>query len=422
MLLHFFILNFFFFSVISCQSNINPLNFNVFRNNLIDLVDHFRLQDEWKYLQHIQLRMDKQIVNVNQIFFSDINEFNVIPKFKQITLVFNYRYYEILKSFNDAIKMFVIICEDKQSNISIDEYVDCVKQLKKNLVDSIDMYERLYKAICFISNIYFYLTKDIPIILQPQIVGDALLQIKQFINFKSKSNLATNENMDTVLKEFISIKLFFEKTTKLLLENFIKKNDSFYYNKSTVNIFDYYELQLPINCLDGKSDYVRDMGNILKDFYHYTIKKYYDDFDFNKIIHLEILGQYRPNEINSQPKDVPALDIIIKQSGWNVLHYIRILTNNNKLLHINDIITGHVNPSNFSTKAFNLNKLLKCRYTEILHHYTVLINNIISQCNDKNKDNYKKNFVHCVLQLYHSVDESQNMLDNMLSALKRWQW
>ncbi|XP_050522834.1 uncharacterized protein LOC126895240 isoform X2 [Daktulosphaira vitifoliae] len=272
------------------------------------------------------------------------------------------------------------------------------------------MFENLYNAMMFISYI------DVKFLFNGSIVTNPIIEeidffqqyVLQQILETSPFDLNSLPNLKESKKKFKNLNEFYseasEKVNKLLKNSNII-DTSININSTTIQIKECYN--------ENDSYLVYLTCSKLNSFYDETIEIWYRKLGFEQFLNPNTPELMPPIDSSLVQNDgMQALNILRQETGWKKMDHIYIIYNG-KQLNVDFILKGEINHMNFRIKKEHVTQLLRCRYTEIMKNYCVLLSSILHICNTVAYDFYYK----CLIELFKSFNKSKLMVEGLYKSL-----
>ncbi|XP_050520412.1 uncharacterized protein LOC126893904 [Daktulosphaira vitifoliae] len=363
---------------------------------------------------------EKQNLKLNQCFKNNIsfrqaflpegymNDFR--DKYSYTINVLNFKYTGILKKFLNYIDIILQQCKQFRDENLWENFICCVTSLVEEVKNSKTMFENLYNAMKFISEIdvrYVFNGNNVP-----NAIVDEIDFFKQFVlqytsetvsfDLNSLPNLKDSETKFKNLNEFYAVasekvNIMFQNNN--LIDTFIETNSITNQITECSNKNDSYLVYLTCSNLNA--------------FYNETIDIWYKNLGFDLFFNPIIPKFIPPIDLDINQNDgIKALNILRRESGWKKMEHISIIYNG-KQFSVDWVIKDEINYLNFQIKKEHVIQLLRCRYTEIIKNYYTLLSAILFLCNADDNDDYN----HCLIELYNSFNKSKLMLEGLHLAL-----
>ncbi|XP_050522545.1 uncharacterized protein LOC126895096 isoform X2 [Daktulosphaira vitifoliae] len=390
---------------------IKPSEYKIY---VINVLNHLCNQQGWKLMPHILVNTGNlRGYPIHTVLNNETTRKDYIQVLHLIIYSINYRYTEILWYFNTMITYIIDKCNFYLKELNTTNFNNCTILLYDTVKNSANMFSKLFNAMMFISQINL---KNIKINMEsPSTIIDYIKPFNEFTNLKlnkNSSELLGSSDHD-ILQEFKNVISFFKNIKEInIIQKLINGLSMFLFiNKNHVP--QYLQIMYEEEALNKfKKSNLDDsiIKNLLINFYDQTIKNDYENIGF-----VELLD---PNKTKFRTPDediVIFLSSIIKKNGWNNLNHITIKEKDN-CIKISDIVS-YVSLNNYIIIRKYLSKLMRCRYTEILHNFDDMLNSLIFICKVEQNNNNTISFIHCVIQIYDIINRSTIMFDRLSFAL-----
>ncbi|XP_050545601.1 uncharacterized protein LOC126907934 isoform X2 [Daktulosphaira vitifoliae] len=334
-------------------------------------------------------------------------------KYHYTISILNFNYIQILHEYRYYMKIIINQCiEFKKENL-LENFIDCVMFLEKQVKNSKTMFEKFYNAVKFISYI------DIRFLFSEGAVTHAITDemdfIYQYLLEKNKEDSSDLKRLPYYISEykFKNIESFNVNLYWKIFDfntNFFKQNKilDIYINSDVdkLNIAKLPQRRRSYAILSKKSE-------LLTIFYNENIEIWYNNLGFEQFLNPTAAEFIPPIDPDTNQNDgIEALNIIRKESGWEKMNHISIVYFGRKI-SVDRIINDEVSNINFRIKKEHVSQLLRCRFTEIMKNYRTLLSAILFVCN---KDAYEC-YHNCLIKLFSSFNESKKMHEDLYEAL-----
>ncbi|XP_050545600.1 uncharacterized protein LOC126907934 isoform X1 [Daktulosphaira vitifoliae] len=334
-------------------------------------------------------------------------------KYHYTISILNFNYIQILHEYRYYMKIIINQCiEFKKENL-LENFIDCVMFLEKQVKNSKTMFEKFYNAVKFISYI------DIRFLFSEGAVTHAITDemdfIYQYLLEKNKEDSSDLKRLPYYISEykFKNIESFNVNLYWKIFDfntNFFKQNKilDIYINSDVdkLNIAKLPQRRRSYAILSKKSE-------LLTIFYNENIEIWYNNLGFEQFLNPTAAEFIPPIDPDTNQNDgIEALNIIRKQSGWEKMNHISIVYFGRKI-SVGRIINDEVNNINFRIKKEHVSQLLRCRFTEIMKNYRTLLSAMLCICS---KDAYHY-YHNCLIELFSSFVKSKKMHEDLYEAL-----
>ncbi|XP_050522704.1 uncharacterized protein LOC126895176 [Daktulosphaira vitifoliae] len=381
-----------------------------YKNCIKKVVNHIRSQIGSNQILNLKLKKDSiyitdmEVNNQSNMFENLFRDyyFNTIS-------ILNFKYTEILKNFLDYTYFILTICKLFRDRNLSENFNCCVTSLVEEVKNSKTMFENLYNAMKFISYIdvrFMFTRRNVP-----NSIIDEIDFFQQYVLQKISKTSHFDLNSLPILEDSESV---FHNFNQFYTEA-LKKVNNLFKNNNIIDTSIKTDLISEIKeCSNENDSYLVYLTCIkLNSFYNETIETWYKNLGFEQFLD--------PKASNFIPQIEPfinlnygikALNIILREKGWETMDHINIIYNNKKF-NVESIIKDPINSINFQIKKEHVTQLLRCRYTEILKNFYTLFSTILSICKKG-----KKSVLHnCLIQFFNSFNKSKIMFEGLHSAI-----
>ncbi|XP_050520672.1 uncharacterized protein LOC126894059 isoform X3 [Daktulosphaira vitifoliae] len=361
-------------------------------------------------------------IGVNQMLNLKLKQFLNYPKieenckkddfsrnYRYTISVLNYKYTEILKKFLDYMNIIIDECKQFHKRNLVENFINCVSLLEVEVKNSKTMFEKLYNAMKFISYIdikYLFLEG-----LAPHPIIDEIDFLQQFVkelNAAYVVDINILPNLKVSITQFENFKSFYEVALKVV--NNLFQNSLII---DTTIKTDLKKNQIEECSNETSFEIVYYTCNKLNSLYIETIKMWYKNLGFEHFLNPKTPQITPPKDPEIKQDDgIEALNILRLGTSWESMNHINIVYYR-KNCSVNSIIKDEINFLNFRIKKEHVSQLLRCRYTEILKNYHLLLSTILHYCNN-DSFNYQYS---CLIELFKSFNKSKIMLIGLYNAL-----
>ncbi|XP_050520408.1 uncharacterized protein LOC126893901 [Daktulosphaira vitifoliae] len=398
-----------FFMVMKPIEGVNFKNHHEDYKNYIKYVVHY-IQSNIKLneIQNLELVQDSNnIIRIKEAcnIYKSMQFFKSV--YSYIISILNFKYTEILKKFLDDIDIILHKCKQFQDKNLSENFISCVTLLVEEVKNSKIMFENLYNAMKFLSYI------DVRYLFRGSIVTNVIIdEIDFFLQYvlqkiSETKNLDLNSlpNLKDCETDFKNLNEFYTEALGKVNNLFQNSNIIITYTKT-----DWTTIQIKEFSNENDSYLVYLICSKLNLFYNQTIEIWYKNIGFEQFLNPNIPELIPP--IINQNDAVEALNILLQETGWKSMNHITIIYNN-KHFSVDYIIKDTINNINFQIKKEHVIQLLRCRYTEVIKNYNVLISAIMVLCNAESKPlNYN-----CLIKFFNVFNKSKLMLKGLYTAL-----
>ncbi|XP_050525528.1 uncharacterized protein LOC126896632 [Daktulosphaira vitifoliae] len=401
---------------------------------LIRVMNHIRIQEGWNNIKHLELKMDSlHDKPLQEIFAQNVDSENLLELSIIIIDLLNNIYIEVIRSFLEFLSLIINVCKIYYADNLFKELIDCIELLENGVKKSTFLFEKLYTAITFISNLnikyaFFKIEGN------PFVVVDEIYFVKQFtsnikltdwtfyrnpcVDFDKNVALTVISNINKFAKELVEM-IFNIKGNHNILENFpYQINIKFMFDK----LYNYN--------IDKYSDYHNFILHQLDTVYGHIAKNEFDNFGFNELLYPQIfkspLLTPPPDDSKSPGYKVKAMDILINEINWESLSGISILEYH-QTIKSSRVFRDPVNVYNFQLKKTYILILLRCRFFEILSEYLSYLTAIVQLCNEEKGDlkstKSQIKYIESVQQIFDTFKSSLdffNYIDTAMMNLMKW--
>ncbi|XP_050523008.1 uncharacterized protein LOC126895316 isoform X1 [Daktulosphaira vitifoliae] len=397
--------------------NCNCRRFNKYRedykNYIKTVVGHIRSNIGLNEMLYLKFKDDSiNTISVMEAFKLEKNYNNFKNNYFYTISLLNFKYTEILKNFLDYIDIILQKCKQFHERNLEEKFICCVTSLIEEVKNSKTMFENLYNAMAFISYI------DVRFLFHGAIMPNVIIdEINFFLKYvlqkiSENSHLDLNRHFDlNCLPNFhdseINFKSLYEFQTvaSKLINNLYQNSNvidiSIKNNSTTIQINEDDLYLVNLTCYK------------LKSFYNESIKIWYENLGFDLFLNSKIPELIPPIDPNiNKNMAIEAFNILRQESGWKTMEHINIVYNG-KLFSVDSIMKDPIDKMNFQIKKEHITQLIRCRYTEIIKNYHVLLSATLSQCNSyANRFNYN-----CLIKFFDSVNKSKMMFEGLHTVL-----
>ncbi|XP_050520422.1 uncharacterized protein LOC126893913 isoform X2 [Daktulosphaira vitifoliae] len=186
------------------------------------------------------------------------------------------------------------------------------------------------------------------------------------------------------------------------------------------NLNEFYTEALEKECSNGNDSYLVYLTcSKLNLFYIETIEIWYKNLGFKQFLNPNTPEFIPPmNSAVNQYDGIKVLNILRQENGWKTMNHINIIYNG-KQYTVDCVMKDPIDHMNFQIKKEHVTQLLRCRYTEIMKNYHVLLSAILFLCNKYTRCiDYN-----CIIKLFDSFNKSIKMLEGLnrvLITLKKY--
>ncbi|XP_050535479.1 uncharacterized protein LOC126902355 [Daktulosphaira vitifoliae] len=355
-------------------------------------------------MQSLKLKQHSNNMDVQEN--PQLDDFSHYYRYTISVLIFKYT--EILNKFLDYMHIIMNQCKQFHERNDCEQFICCVTLLEVEVKNSKTMFGYLQNAMKFISYIDIKCL-FVGIIIMPNPITDEITFFQQFIKILELNfdiNISPNLEGSEMKLEFF---------TKFYTDGLEILNKSFHYS----NIIDD---SIKTDLTTNKNMEYSNENNLnivylscseLNSFYNETIEIWYKHLGFEQFLNPKTPEFTPPKDPQIKQDDgIVALNILLRETGWKSMNHINIVYYN-KIYNLDSIISDPIDDINFRIKKEHVTKLLRCRYTEILKNYHVLLSTIFFLCNYDSF--YFRN--KCLIELFNSLDKSKKMLEGLHTAL-----
>ncbi|XP_050531340.1 uncharacterized protein LOC126900025 isoform X2 [Daktulosphaira vitifoliae] len=392
---------------------------------LIDSVNHImyhsQFQEKFNLWDNI-IKIDDSEKLLNKPLNQNNNEINLIPQiFNSIISSINIRYAKLLKLYDGHIKTMINECENYYNKKSFHKFVECTKLIQEVIVNSESMFQTLNDILLFIINLN--LKSIFPEYEAPNTV---INEIKYFITFilsKEKrceiTYIKSNREFDTdeACGDLLNVKHFHTEVNHML-QNFLFSDKSSNITSNFVRkcLLEKYNEKYFLPQENDKS-FVQFIYDNLIIFYKETIENENNNLGYQELLHPTVPGLVPPLYADTSEHKIATLNKLFAKKYFKPFQNIMIFEENHKRIDAHELFQTKVNSTNLSKIEKYFNQLLRCRYTEILKNYEVILLSLISSCrNEASKGTINKP-EECINKMRDSVSLSIDMLKSLLSAM-----
>ncbi|XP_050529112.1 uncharacterized protein LOC126898798 [Daktulosphaira vitifoliae] len=396
---------------VNCKYNcINNYRDN-YKNYIQTVIGYIRSHIVSTQIQNLKLKIDlNYIISIEEAFKPETNYNNFKNNYSHTISILNFKYTEILKNFLDYIYIILQKCSQFYERNLKENFICCVISLVEEVKNSKTMFENLHKAMMFLSYI------DVRCVFQGSIVPNVIIDEINFFQKYVFQEIPENGHFD--LNSLPSIQ---DTTSKF-------KNLNEFYTKASTKVNNLYEnsniidtstktdsttIQFKEYSYEDDSYLVYLICSKLKTFYNENIEIWYTNLGFEQFLNPNKPELIPPIDPSINKNDgIKALNILRQENGWQTMCHINIIYND-KLFNIDCILKDPIDDMNFQIKKEYITQLLRCRYTEIIKNYHVILGAILFLCSeDKKCYNYN-----CLIKLFDSFNKSKIMFEGLYTAL-----
>ncbi|XP_050523006.1 uncharacterized protein LOC126895313 isoform X2 [Daktulosphaira vitifoliae] len=384
-----------------------------YKNYIKTVVGYIRLNIGLNEMQNLKFKKDSICtISIEEAFKPEINYNNFKNNYFYTINLLNFKYTEILKNFLDYIDIILQVCKQFHERNLEEKFICCVTSLIEEVKNSKTMFENLYNGMTFISNI------DVRFVFQGCIMPNVIINEINFFqkyvlykisessqldhnthfNFNCLPNIEYSEMNFESLNEFLTV-------ASIIVNNLFKNSNiidtSIKTNSTTIQNNDDEFYLVYLTC------------SKLKSFYTENIEIWYKNLGFEKFLNPKIPILIPPidSKFNINVA-IKAFNILRHESGWKTMEHINIVYNE-KLYSVDCIMKDSIDNINFQIKKEHVMQLLRCRYTEIIKNYHMLLTVLLTLC-----DNYAKHFnYNCLIKFFDSFNKSKIMFEGLHTAL-----
>ncbi|XP_050545941.1 uncharacterized protein LOC126908097 [Daktulosphaira vitifoliae] len=384
-----------------------------YRNYIKTVINHICSHIESNEILNLKLIQDSNsAIGIEEFSKPETNYHNFKTNYFYTISLLNFKYTEILKNFLDYIDVILQKCKQFHERNLEENFICCVTSLVEEVKNSKIMFENLHNAMNFFSYIdvrFVFQGSTVPNVINNEI-NFFLKYVLQKISENSRLDLNRHFDLNCLPNfhdsemNFMSLNEFRTVASKIINNLYQNSNiiDNSIKNNSTI---------IQIN--EDDSYFVYLTCSKLKSFYNKNIEIWYKKLGFEKFFNPktpELIPPVDPNiNINVAIK---ALNILRQESGWKTMEHINIVYNE-KLFSVDSIMKDPIDNKNFQIKKEHVTQLLRCRYTEIIINYNIILRVILYLCNI-----YANNFnYNCLIKFFDSFNKSKIMFEGLHTAL-----
>ncbi|XP_050520407.1 uncharacterized protein LOC126893900 [Daktulosphaira vitifoliae] len=384
---------------------------DVYKKYIKSVVGNICSQMGLKRMLNLKLKNDSNYtINIEKAFQSDASMANFKADYSYTISVLNYKYTEILKKILGYVDIILHKCKQFHEKNFTENFIYCVTLLVEEVKNSKTMLENLYNAMKFISYIDVrYVFKRI---IVPNAIVDEIDFFKQFVlQYTSETvsfDLNSLPNLKDTEDKFKKLNEFYTAASEKVNNMFQNSNiiDTSVETNSITNQIN--------ECTNENDSYLVYLTcSNLNLYYDETIKIWYKNLGFDQFLTPRIPEFLPPIiPIINQNDGIIALNILRLGSGWKTMNHINIIYNG-KSFSVDFIMKDKIDNVNFQIKKEHVTQLLRCRYTEIMKNYDVLLSVILHTCTMSAKHQY----YYCLVELFDSLNKSKKMFNGLKSAI-----
>ncbi|XP_050520415.1 uncharacterized protein LOC126893908 [Daktulosphaira vitifoliae] len=343
-------------------------------------------------------------------FQSGTNMHDFSENYSNTISILNFKYTEILKTFLNYLDFILRKCKQFHDENLWENFICCITSLVEEVKNSNTMLDYLYNAMKYISDIdvrYVFKGHNVPnaIVDEIDFFKQLVLQYtSETVSFDLNSlpHLKDSETKFKNLNEFYAVasetvNIMFQNNN--LIDTFIETNSITNQITECSNKNDSYLVYLTCSNLNA--------------FYNETIDMWYKNLGFDLFFN-PIIPKFTPPldpKIN-QNDGIKVLNILRQESGWKTMNHIKIIYNG-KSFSVDFIMKDEINNINFRVKKEHIIQLLRCRYTEIIKNYDIIVSAILHIC----QINAHRHYHNCLVELFDSLNKSKTMFNGLKSAI-----
>ncbi|XP_050522703.1 uncharacterized protein LOC126895175 [Daktulosphaira vitifoliae] len=381
-----------------------------YKNYIKKVVTHIRSQIGSNQIQNLKLKKDSiYITDLEKYYRSNMLENFFRDYYSNTISILNFKYTEILKNFLAYTYFIFTICKQFHDRNLSENFNCCVTSLVEEVKNSKTMFENLYNAMKFISYI------DVRLLFagrnMPNSIIDEIEFFQQYVLQKKSKTIHFDLNSLPILEDSESV---FHNFNQFYTEA-LKKVNNLFKNNNIIDTSIKTDLISEIKeCSNENDSYLVYLTCIkLNSFYNETIETWYKNLGFEQFLDPKT-SKFLP-QLESDVKlnhGIKALNIMLREKGWDTMDHINIFYNNKKF-NVESIIKDPINSINFQIKKDHVLQLLRCRFTEIMKNYYTLLSTIFFIC-----EKGEKSVLHnCLIQFYNSFNKSKIMFEGLLSVI-----
>ncbi|XP_050520419.1 uncharacterized protein LOC126893911 [Daktulosphaira vitifoliae] len=380
-----------------------------YKNYIKTVVNYIRYHIKSNEMQNLKMKRDSNYnVDIEEAFKQDEFMQNFKSKYSITISLLNFKYTEILKKFLDYMYIIIDECHQFHARNLLENFICCVTSLAEEVKNSKTMFENLYNAMKFISYI------DVRFVFQsivPNVIIDEIDFFQQYIIHRksetSSLDLNSLPNLNDCETNFKNLNEFYTEA--------LEKVNNLFQNNNIIDTSIKTDLTFQLKeCSNGNDSYLVYLTcSKLNSFYNETIEIWYKNLGFEEFLNPNTLEFMPPIDATLIQNDgMKILNILRQETGWKKMNHIYIIYNG-KQLNVECVIKDEINDVNFQIKKEHFLQLLRCRYTEIIKNYYVLLSAILHIC--KTEGNIFKH--KCLIKLFNSFNKSKKMLEGLKTAL-----
>ncbi|XP_050520414.1 uncharacterized protein LOC126893907 [Daktulosphaira vitifoliae] len=381
-----------------------------YKNYIKTIEDHIRKHIGSNEMQNLKMKRDSNYnVDIEEAFKQDEFMQNFKSKYSITISLLNFKYTEILKKFLDYMHIIIDKCQQFRSRNLSENLICCVTSLVEEVKNSKIMFENLYNAMKFLSFI------DVRFVFEGSIVTNVIIDeidffqkyVLQQITEISSFDLNSIPNLNDCETNFKNLNEFYTEA--------LEKVNNLFQNNNIIDTSIKTDLTFQLKeCSNGNDSYLVYLTcSKLNSFYNETIEIWYKNLGFEEFINPNTLELTPPidSSINHY-EGIKVLNILRQENGWKTMEHINIMYNG-KQYTVDCVMKDPIDHMNFQIKKEHVTQLLRCRYTEIMKNYHVLLSAILFVCNTD-----AKIFKHkCLIELFNSFNKSKKMFEGLNTAL-----
>ncbi|XP_050523007.1 uncharacterized protein LOC126895314 [Daktulosphaira vitifoliae] len=385
-----------------------------YRNYIKTVISHIFSHIESKEILNLKLKQDSICtISVDEVFKPNTKYTNFKTNYFYTINLINFKYTEILKHFLDYIDIILQLCNKFHKRNLEENFICCVTSLIDEVKNSKTMFENLHNAMTFFSYI------DVRFVfhgsIMPNVIIDEIDFFQKYVlqKISENSHLDLNRHLDlNCLPNFQDSEMNFKNLNEFhIVASKIVNN--LYQNSNIIIDTSIKTNSTTIGMNEDDSYLVYLTCSKLKSFYNKNIEIWYKNLGFEQFLNprtSKLIPPIEPNiNINMAIK---AFNILRQESGWKTMEHIKIVYNG-KQFSVDSIMKDPINIMNFQIKKENVIQLLRCRYTETIKNYHVILSTIMFLCNtEANRFNYN-----CLIKLFDSFNKSKIMFEGLHTAL-----
>ncbi|XP_050520411.1 uncharacterized protein LOC126893903 [Daktulosphaira vitifoliae] len=382
-----------------------------YKNFIKTVTDHIRSSIESNEIRNLILKLDSNYtIKLEEAFQSDLYLNNFRYNYSNTISVLNFKYTGILKIFLNYLDIILQQCKQFRDENLWENFICCITSLVEEVKNSQTMLDNLYNVMKYISDIdvrYLFQGKNVP-----NAIVDEIDFFKQFVLQYTSETVSFDLNSLPNLKDsetkFKNLNEFYTEASEIVNNMFQNSNviDTSVETNSITNQIN--------ECTNENDSYLVYLTcSNLNAFYNKTIEIWYKNLDFEEFLKPKIPQFIPPIDLDINQNDgIKALNILRQESGWKTMNHILIIYNG-KQFSVDFIMKDEINNINFRVKKEHVIQLLRCRYTEIMKNYEILLSTVVHICN-KSVPPYYQN---CLIELFDSLNKSKRMFDGLNMAI-----